>query len=350
MSLRNSLPVPLPEKDLERHPKPQAELTSRVDSSGLSKSLESNSSNVSIESEDSQHELLMDAEDKGAFLRSTVFLLVIYFAFPVGIIAWALLDGRSSKIFFRQLGAQMTGWILIGGCVFLKLIFGLAGRYIRFAVKLAYLLDLIGITIGSFCMYFYFDLVWQEQYLFYGIYVLITLLCLLASSIGLYAGLIFTKRSYSPVVAFILMAIFSGGIIAWFMLRWDSTLVRNSKLFTILAFVIIADLYLAYEIRQIMKYRGHKFYTTDSALAFFSLWTDWFSYFWLDSLKNTKIMKKLKKKREQKKKTSKPVEAVEAVKAQPEQIGSDVKSIRPISDLPFEPSIRESEFDRPLDS
>lgn len=315
------------------------------------------------ESEQSKHELLAESKNKSGFLIQTALLLVINFALCIGLLAWAYWDQRNAKIFYRSMKGASVGWILMMGVIMLRIVFGLAGRHMRPFVKLGYLLDLTGSVLAVFLLYFYFDTVWQDQYVFDGVYVAVVTVGFFASAFGLLVGLLITRASYSPVVAAVVMIAFDAAALFTFYLKYDSVLLRVSRLSGIFVFLIFVDLYWAFEARQILKYRAHKYYSDDSFLCYFSFWTDWFSYFWLDSLNNSKLIKKLKKKRakmqkEQKQQTEQPRQSKKpaAMQAAAKQVDVEAnqkqpvgKSVRQLSDVAFQPSERASDFEKPLD-
>lgn len=52
---------------------------------------------------------------------------------------------------------------------------------------------------------------------------------------------------------------------------------------------------------MLLNYRKNKYKVNESKLAYWSYWTDWFSFFWIDLVLNIKFVDKKMKKRKRKK-------------------------------------------------
>lgn len=239
--------------------------------------------------------LLAESPNKTGFLIATAGLLGAQGVAWLLVLVWAANDTRSSKITYRSLKGAVMGWVFFGLSLGLKLTCGLAGRYFRSILKVAYAIDLVLSTLCIFCLYNFFDTSYQDQYLFYGVYVLVFSVTFLSSCVGLVVSMAST-RGIRPLVPAIIMILLNFVVMALFYTKYDSVILKASILTWMMVFFTLVDFYLAFNFRQFLKYRAHKFYVNDSALAFFCLWTDWFSFFWLDSLNNSKLVKKLRRK------------------------------------------------------
>lgn len=251
--------------------------------------------NDSQNSDETVFEILAESNHKTAFLAKTSLLLVVTCVAWTAVLAWTVNDLRNSKTFYRSLNGEIMGWVLFVLSLVIKVMMGLIGRKMRSFLNFAFLVDLVCSSLAVMCLYFFFETKWQDSYLFYGIYVFIFAVGFLSTSVGLVLGTLMTRGS-KPILSFLVMLICNVGGIGYFYLKTDSTLLRASKLSIFIVFFLVVDLYLAFEIRQFLKYRSHKFFTTDVALAYFCLWTDWFSFFWIDKLNNSQLVKKLRRK------------------------------------------------------
>ena len=276
---------------------PQTDRLSRASPSKAKRASTENESelNDSQNSDETVVEVLAESSQKTAFLAKTSLLLMVTCAAWTAVLAWTVNDLRNSKIFYRSLNGETTGWVLFALSLVIKVMMGLVGRKMRPFLNFAFLVDLVCSSLAVMCLYFFFETKWQDSYLFYGIYVFIFAVGFLSTSVGLVLGTLMTRGS-KPLVSFLVMLICNVGGIGYFYLKTDSTLLRASKLSIFIVVFILVDLYLAFEIRQFLKYRSYKFFTTDVALAYFCLWTDWFSFFWIDKLNNSQLVKKLRRK------------------------------------------------------
>ena len=239
--------------------------------------------------------LLAESPNKTGFLTATAGLLGLQGLVWLLVLVWAANDTRGSKITYRSLKGAVMGWVFFGLSLGLKLACGLAGRYFRSFLKVAYVIDLVLSTLCIFCLYNFFDMSYQDQYLFYGVYVLVFSVTFVSSCAGLIVSIAST-RGTRPLVPAIVMILLNFVVIAVFYTKYDSVILKASILTWMMVFFALVDFYLAFDFKQFLKYRAHKFYINDSTLAFFCLWTDWFSFFWLDSLNNSKLIKKLRRK------------------------------------------------------
>lgn len=315
-------------------------------------------------SQDSVHQLLIDSQDKTSFLFKVSILLFVYFLVWLGILLWCVLDQRGSRIFYRSLNGKVMGWVFVGLVLFIKVFLGLAGKNVRGMLKLGFVLDLVMSTLAMYCLYNFFNEVYANQYAYLGLYVAFFAVLMAATAFGWLVSILIGRGSYAPLPAVAIMVLCDLAFFVVYYTRFDSTMLRPSKLIGLMVAIFLIDLYLAYEGNQIIEYRAHKYYDDDIFLGFFTLWTDWFSFFWVDTLNHTKFMKKrqkllekeeMKKKRLEKKDepsekaTEGPKKSVRSVDQVQTRAEKDAVSERPVSIRDQPVSVRASEADKDLD-
>lgn len=303
------------------------------------------------ESDVSVHVLLADSPNKHSFLFTVSIAFFAYFLALSGVLVYGVLNERVGRIFYRSMNGKALQWIILGVVIFIKMVCGLSGKRLRSVAKIAFIFDLILSCLVVFCLYFYLNEVYATEYAFYGSYLAFFIGIMTTCALGWVVGVFLGKSTYKPGIAFIIMFVtvmIGVGFTLW---KTDAAIIRRQTLTTMTIIVVIIAAYLAFEGRQLIEYRAHKFYEEDAFVGLFAVWTDWFGNFWVDSVRNTKFMKRRQKKKEKeaRKKAGKKVEGEKVEGEKVEETRKEEESNRPFSiDLP-PISIRPSELDNGID-
>lgn len=90
------------------------------------------------------------------------------------------------------------------------------------------------------------------------------------------------EGNYNWVLGFILMELSSAGVMAYFFFNVPNLTMSETRYYIFFGMLSVINFYIAYDSFLLLKFRSKKFFQSDAFYAFFTLWTDWMYFFWID--------------------------------------------------------------------
>lgn len=185
-------------------------------------------------------------------------------------------------------------YALIGNGIFL--VFGFGGKYLRDYAPFGFVVFCAVEFVVCVGFYFYLEEVHRIYYKPYGHYLLINFMCLCVMQIVFCILLVIKMKKNIHkffLIAFFMMLvdIVSLKVIEAIWTTNPLTFIELMIVFSIHAFIAI---FISLNSYLLVKKRGDKFYEHESFYAFFTYFTDLFSFFWIDLIKLATNKKKQK--------------------------------------------------------
>ena len=296
------------------------------------------SSELSDSSIESVKILLEESNQKPSFLFKTGVLFLIYLLCLAIMSIFVRFDVVRARFWFRAMRVSVLGWIALGLSLALKLLLSFGGQKLRVIMVPSFALDCILSMIAFLGIYFFSEDYTRGEYRRHlHEYMILGSWILTLSIIGfLIATMLATRKGYNFFIAFAFMELMTilGVIMAVFL--WNTGNITTSRYIGLSAFLTIFNLYFTLNSYLCVKYRGKKFYESDTAYNFFCYFTDILTWFWLDIFSNTKVMKKRAKKKRRKEKKARKAAREEAKKKKPRKTRKTIKQDSDHADLEVE--------------
>ena len=280
--------------------------------SSLSASLDDTSEYT--ESEVSVKKTVSEMKVPASFLTKTAGLMVLYTLFFLGMSLFIVFNLIRAKLWYRSMNLRSTVWVFFIFAIIFKLIGSFANRFLKKIQGLLFILDCIFSAFAFFGLYWHFETINSNAYEYNGHYVIIYGVCFFSTSMGfLFSTLIRLRRTpYSVMTGIVIMSIFTIITLSIIKAVWPVHNMKFYKYFTVWFWMLILQIYVAFNSKFILEKRAKKLYAKDFIHVFFAYNTDWFSFFWVDVFKTIMAKKKSKKKlKKRKRNKSKKSEIVE---------------------------------------
>lgn len=89
-------------------------------------------------------------------------------------------------------------------------------------------------------------------------------------------------KKYNYVLGFLFMEVSTLVVISLFRSSYDIVTMGNTKYYGVFFFWTIVNFYVSFDTYLILSCRGESYNESDYIYAYYALWCDWFSHFWLD--------------------------------------------------------------------
>ena len=168
--------------------------------------------------------------------------------------------------------------------IIIKISLSFAGHALRKILLPIFILDLIVSYFVIIGLYFELNYYIQTMYIFNGHYLLMLVYSIAANSLCFTASTIFKHQdfTYYWMIGFILMEISTGSVLYYFANFVPNLTMSTTRYKIVFIFISILNFYIALNAYLMVNLRLKKYYESDSIYAFYCIWTDWFSFFWID--------------------------------------------------------------------
>lgn len=134
------------------------------------------------------------------------------------------LNKREARLIYVNWAGESVLCLLVASTVFTLLVIGLLARFLRPAIVWVYTFVAILVIPTSFCLFFYFEEIYKDQFKFLGVYYFVLVLGLLASAIGWALYVFISRVAYFPLLSFLFMSVGSALVGYGFFLYYDSVI------------------------------------------------------------------------------------------------------------------------------
>lgn len=244
----------------------------------------SRSKNLLEDKEEIIKVLLADTKSRTLFLTKTGVIFIIYATAILLVCYLVTYDMPRARTFYKDYNLKDTTIYCLAAITIIKLLFLLIGWLVRGLSIFLFVVDAALSMVAFLGLFFYYDHFVKTQYIWSGHYVIIVGVNVFATSVGFMISTL--KRDdvkiYDYILGTVIMFVFN--IIACLLLSKSMNVIgmKNGAYIKIALIFLVVDLFMAINSYQIVNYRTKKFYEYEYIYCFFTYWTDWFSFFWID--------------------------------------------------------------------
>ena len=239
------------------------------------------------------------------FLTKTALLMVFYTFFFVVMSLVIVFNMIRAKMTYREMNLKVTVWVFFVFAFIFKIIGACGNKYINKVQPLLYVLDVIFSSIAFLGLYWHFEMINADKYVYEGHFVVICGVTFFSTAVGfLFSTFIRMKKVvYSIPAGVVLMTISNIICLALVNGMWTVHDVKFYKLFAIWFWYLVLAIYIALNAKFMLERRAKTLNENDVVHAFFAFNIDWCSYFWVDLFQSAMAKKKKKNKKTKKPKS-----------------------------------------------
>lgn len=301
----------------------------------------------SLDSEESSKSVnLIDSNNKNLFLTKIGITFMLYSLACFCTAIFILIDIKRTTIAYRAWSLQTMLWVFFTISIFIKIVFGFFGNYIRKLAKLVFPVDTFATVIFVLGLYYYLESYKTTSNYSYAPFVVIVCVNFFVSSFFFTLTTLYHSRSkeYNYILGTCMMTFFNVVTIIGLAFGWKQVVTITPWQYTAVGICFLfLNLYITVNSYYIINVRLDKYSESDAVWAFYSYWVDWVFAFWRNLFQNTaKIIRQKRrqaKKNKQAKSSEKKNKSGKKEKAPKERVSVQVTPEQPVASASQQPRV-----------
>lgn len=236
-----------------------------------------------FKSNQEQQVLLKHSSKRHYFLSKMGIVSFIYWGFLFLVLFLMNIYMNDFRRYYWLYRLNLLFYVYLMIFIILKISFSFTGHILRGLQNFFFFLDLFVSYFVIVGLFFTLNMYIQNMYTYNGHYLYLLVYAIFFNTLAFIASTIMKRNNaYHWMAGFILMEASSYAVIFYFENYVPNLSMSTTRYLVCFVLLTIVNFYIAFDSYLMLQYRGDKFYENDSIFAFFCLWTDWFSYFWID--------------------------------------------------------------------